>query len=49
MDEAGLVTAVDNGMVDITAQSDEAMESVTITVSQGRGNHHDHTGNDDAH
>ena len=34
MDEAGLVTAVDNGMVDITAQSDEAMESVTITVSQ---------------
>ncbi len=34
VDEAGLVTAVDNGMVDITAQSDEAMESVTITVSQ---------------
>ena len=34
VDEAGLVTAVDNGMVDITAQSDEAMESVSITVSQ---------------
>ena len=34
VEEAGLVTAVDNGMVDITAQSDEAMESVTITVSQ---------------
>ena len=34
VDEDGLVTAVDNGMVDITAQSDEAMESVTITVSQ---------------
>ena len=34
VDEAGLVTAVDNGMVDITAQSNEAMESVTIAVSQ---------------
>ena len=34
VNEEGLVTAVDNGMVDITAQSDEAMESVTITVSQ---------------
>ena len=32
--EAGLVTAVGNGMTDITAQSGEAMESATITVSQ---------------
>ena len=34
VDEAGLVTAVGNGMADITAQSGEAMESATITVSQ---------------
>ena len=34
VDEAGLVTAVGNGMTDIAAQSDEAMESATITVSQ---------------
>ena len=34
VDEAGLVTAVGKGMTDIAAQSDEAMESATITVSQ---------------
>ena len=34
VDEDGLVTAVGNGMTDIAAQSGEAMESVTISVSQ---------------
>ena len=33
VDEAGLVTAVGNGMADITAQSGNAIQSVTVTVA----------------
>ncbi len=34
VDEDGLVTAVDNGMADITAQAGDAMGSAAITVAQ---------------
>ena len=34
VDEGGLVTAVDNGMADITAQAGDAMGSAAITVTQ---------------